>query len=538
MNPGFDIPTRPTAIGTRGMVASPHQLASTAGLNVLQQGGSAVDAAIALNSTLGVVYPHMTGLGGDSFWLIYDAKTRQVHALNGSGRAATQASIEFYQAKGYTDLPSRGPLAAITVPGTVDAWATAHERFGRLPLDKILQPATHYAEQGYPVSASQEAWTRRNRELLAEDPYAQACFLPQQQVPRQGSVLTNPGLGQSLRAIATSGKDAFYRGAIATEITRHLGQIGGVLTVADFADHHSDWVDPISTTYRGYQVMEMPPNTQGFAVLQILNLLEAYDLQAIGHHTADYYHLMVEATKVAFADRDRWLSDPEFINIPIKELISKAYADQRRPLIDMAKAQSYGPGIGNGDTTFCAVVDDQGNAVATIQSLYFDYGCGIVGGDTGIVLQNRGSFFSLDPTQANCLAPGKRPFHTLIPALALNPIGDLEWVLGTMGGEGQPQTQAALLTRVIDFGLDPQSAIDWPRWLQGRTWGESTSSLSLEGRIPEAIQADLAQRGHPVTPTPPWAEKMGHAQMIQIHPETGVLYGGADPRGDGTALGW
>ncbi len=520
------------------MVASPHQLASAAGLRVLQMGGSAVDAAIALNSTLGVVYPHMTGLGGDSFWLIYEAATGQVHGLNGSGRAAAQATLEYYRDRHYTELPSRGPLAAITVPGTVDAWCTAHDRFGRLPLDKILQAAIDYAEQGYPVSTSQELWTRRNRDLLSQDPFAQRCFLPQQQVPNRGTVLTNGGLGQSLRAIARGGREAFYRGAIAAEITRHLKEQGGILTAADFANHRSDWVEPIATTYRGYRVLEMPPNTQGFAVLQMLNLLEEYDLQSIGHHTADYYHLMVEVTKLAFADRDRWLSDPDFVNIPIQELISKAYADRRRPLIDMAQARAYGPGIGDGDTTFCAVVDDQGNAVATIQSLYFDYGCGVVGGETGIVLQNRGSFFSLNPAEANCLAPGKRPFHTLIPALALNPAGDLEWVLGTMGGEGQPQTQVALLTRVIDFGFDPQSAIDWPRWLQGRTWGESTSRLSLEGRIPEAIQAELARRGHPVAALPDWAEQMGHAQMIHIPPETGVLWGGADPRGDGTALGW
>jgi gamma-glutamyltranspeptidase len=535
---GFHSPTRPPAVGTRGMVASPHQLASAAGLHVLQMGGSAVDAAIALNSTLGVVYPHMTGLGGDSFWLIYDATTRQIQGLNGSGRAAAQATVDYYSDRHYTKLPSRGPLAAITVPGTVDAWCTAHDRYGRLPLSTILQAAINYAEQGYPVSASQALWTERNRDILSQDPFAQRCFLPQNQVPSQGTLLTNMGLGQSLRAIASSGSHAFYQGAIATEITRHLGEQGGLLTATDFADHRSDWVDPIATTYRGYRVVEMPPNTQGFTVLQMLNLLEGYDLQAIGHHTADYYHLMAEVTKLAFADRNRWLSDPDFVNIPIQELISKPYADRRRPLINMVQAQSYGPGIGHGDTTFCAVVDDQGNAVATIQSLYFDYGCGVVGGETGIVLQNRGSFFSLNPAMANCLAPGKRPFHTLIPAFAINPDGNLEWVLGTMGGEGQPQTQVALLTRVIDFGLDPQSAIDWPRWLQGRTWGESTSRLSLESRIPEAIQTELALRGHLVATLPDWAEQMGHAQMIQIHPTTGLLWGGADPRGDGTALGW
>ncbi|WP_416676342.1 gamma-glutamyltransferase [Egbenema bharatensis] len=525
------------ALGTRGMVACPHQLASIAGLHTLQKGGNAVDAAISINSTLGVVYPHMTGAGGDSFWLIYDAKTQKVHGLNGSGRSAQSATCEFYRSQGLQAIPTRGPLAAITVPGTVDAWATAQARFGKLSLGAVLEPAIQYAESGYPVSASQVNWTRRNEALLTEYPFSQKAFLPKG-IPEVGAVLTNPGFAHTLRSIARHGRDAFYQGEIAAEIVRSLKELGGILTQDDFTAHHSDWVEPITTTYRGYTICEMPPNTQGFSVLQMLNLLEGFDLQAIGHGTADYYHLMVEATKAAFADRDRWLTDPDFVQIPLDRLISKAYAEERRQQIDLTTASSYQPGAIGGDTTFSAVVDAEGNAVAMIQSLYFDYGCGIVAGETGVVLQNRGAFFSLDQTHANCLQPGKRTFHTLIPAMALNADGKPELVFGTMGGEGQPQTQVAMLTRVIDFGFDPQTAIDLPRWLYGRTWGAESSALSLEGRMDTGIAHALSHRGHPVKLINDWAEAMGHAHMIRIDPTTGILQGGSDPRSDGIAVGW
>jgi gamma-glutamyltranspeptidase len=520
------------------MVACPHQLASIAGLYTLQKGGNAVDAAISINSTLGVVYPHMTGVGGDSFWLIYDAKTRKVYGLNGSGRSAQAATCDFYRSQGLKAIPTRGPLAAITVPGTVDAWTTAQARFGRLSLSEVLEPAIQYAESGYPASESQVNWTGKNEALLSEYPFSQKVFLPGGQVPKPGAVLSNPGLANTLRSIARDGRDAFYRGEIAEEIVRSIHELGGILTQEDFATHYSDWVNPITTTYRGYTICEMPPNTQGFSVLQILNLLEGFDLQAIGHGTADYYHLIVEATKAAFADRDRWLTDPDFVQIPIDRLIDKVYAEERRQQIDLKTANSYQPGGMGGDTTFSAVVDAEGNAVAMIQSLYFDYGCGIVAGETGIVLQNRGAFFSLDETHANCLQPGKRTFHTLIPAMALNANGKPELVFGTMGGEGQPQTQVAMLTRLIDYGFDPQTAIDLPRWLYGRTWGANSSALSLEGRIDSSIANELAKRGHPVQVVTDWTEQMGHAQMIRIDPTTGILQGGCDPRSDGIAVGY
>lgn len=520
------------------MVVCPHHLASEIGLEILQQGGSAVDATIALNAALSVVYPHMTGLGGDSFWLIYDSATHQVHGLNGSGRAAQAVSPEFYRQQGYAKIPQRGPLAALTVPGTVDAWAQAHQRFGRLPWASLLAPAIQQATQGYPVSASQSRWTQRDRQILNQYPGSRQTFLPSNAVPQAETTLTNPDLARSLKILAAEGRDSFYTGAIAQAIVNGLADMGGLLYMEDFAAHESNWVAPITTAYRGHTICELPPNTQGMAVLQMLNLIEAYDLQAMGHGTVDYYHLMVEATKLAFADRDRWVSDPNFIDIPLETLIAKPYSDRRRHRINPIQAQPYQPGFIGGDTTYSAVVDAAGNAVSMIQSLYFDFGSGVVPADTGIVMQNRGSFFSLDTNHINCLAPGKRTFHTLIPALALHPQGHPYLVLGTMGGEGQPQTQLAMLTRVLDFGFDPQTAIDLPRWLWGRTWGADNSGLTLEGRIDPAVRAAMAERGHPVKVASDWSEQMGHAHMIRIDPETRELQGGCDPRSDGQALGW
>ena len=520
------------------MVVCPHTLASKVGLSVLQQGGNAVDAAIATNAALSVVYPHMTGIGGDAFWLIYQAQNNQLYGLNGSGRSGQAVTWEFYHSRGLTSIPQRGPLAAITVPGTVDAWATAHQRFGQLGWAQILQPAIELAEQGYPVSSSQARWTQADLDLLNQYPFSQQVFLVDGQIPETGAQIRNPDLARILSLIAAEGRAAFYTGEIAADICTYLAEMGGILTPADFAAHHSDWIEPITTQYRGYTVCQLPPNTQGLTVLQILNLIEPFDLQQLGHNTPDYYHLIVEATKLAFADRDRWITDPAFVDIPIAELISKAYCDRRRAGINMTQARPYSSRSIGGDTTYSAIVDRQGNAVSLIQSLYFDYGSGITPKGMGFVLQNRGAFFSLDANHINRLEPGKRPFHTLIPAMVLNWQGSPYLVLGAMGGEGQPQTQLALLTRVLDFGFDPQTAIDWPRWLWGRTWGEATSGLTLEGLIGEEIRTELRQRGHTVRIAPDWSEQMGHAHIIRIDPETYLLEGGCDPRSDGSALGF
>jgi gamma-glutamyltranspeptidase len=521
---------------TQGLVVCPHALASQVGAQILRAGGHAVDAAIATQAALGVVYPHMTGLGGDAFWLIYEAETQSLQGLNGSGRAAAQVNSDVYTQQGWTAIPQRGPLAAITVPGAVDSWAQAHQRFGHMEWSQLLHPAIELATTGFPVTGSHAYWSRQDQPHLQAYAPAPCPFLPQGQAPIAGTRFTNPDLAQTLQTLATAGAEAFYRGAIATHITDYLASVGGLLTANDLAQHRSDWVSPIETTYRGYRVAQMPPNSQGLAVLQILNIIESFDLPAIGHGTADYYHLMVEATKLAYVDRDRWLTDPAVVDIPVAELISKAYRNRRRDRIQLDRATDYAAQLMGGDTVYTAVSDRQGNAVSVIQSLYFDFGSAVVVPGTGFALQNRGAFFSLDPQHINSLAPGKRTFHTLAPGMVLHPDGTPYLILGTMGGEGQPQTQLALITRVLDFGFEPQAAINAPRWLWGRTWGEAETGLTLEGRIPPAVQQALRDRGHPVKTAPDWTEKMGHAHMIRYHTDTREWEGGSDPRSDGAAI--
>jgi gamma-glutamyltranspeptidase/glutathione hydrolase len=504
---------------------------------MLQRGGHAVDAAIAMNAALGVVYPHMTGLGGDGLGLIYEAATGQVHGLNGSGRAGQQVTIDRFADLGLTAIPQRGPQSVITVPGSVAAWQLAHQRFGRLPWQDLMQPAIALATEGYPASVSQVVWTKRNLDNFARHAPQDNPLLPNGQPPTVGQILTNPALAATLEHLAQAGAEAFYHGTIAQGIVSHLQSLGGWLTLADFAQPAADWVAPISTTYRGYRVSQLPPNTQGFAVLQMLNLLESFDLAALGHGTADYYHLLVEITKLAVADRDRWLCDPDFYPIPLDRLISKVYADQRRSLISLSVAQPQPAQPLGGDTIYSAAIDAEGNVVSLLQSIYFDFGSTVVPPSLGFALQNRGALFSLDPNHPNALAPGKRSFHTLIPALVQHSDGRPYLALGTMGGEGQPQTQLALLTRVLDFGFDPQTAIDLPRWLWGRTWGDAEISLLLESRIPQAVRQTLADRGHPIKTAPAWTDRMGHAHLLRIDPDTQQIQGGSDPRSDGAALG-
>jgi gamma-glutamyltranspeptidase len=526
------IPSAPTR-ASHGLVVSPHTVASEAGRSILGQGGNAVDAAIATNAALAVTYPHMNGLGGDSLWLIYDAHSRQIYGLNGSGRSAQAATLDRFQ--GQEMIPQRGPLAALMVPGTVDSWWQAHQRFGRLPWATLLQPAIQLAAQGYSISASQARWTQQDQALLSADSGAAATFLPGGHVPRTGDRVQNPDLAAVLTAIADQGVEVFYRGDLAKRLVDWLANQGGLLSLDDFAQYQSDWVEPIYSPYRGHRIYELPPNTQGLTVLQILNLIEGFDLQTLGHGTADYYHLLVEATKLAFCDRDRWITDPDFLDIPVAELIAKPYAHRRSGRISLSQAQTYTATPLGGDTTYSAVVDAQGNAVSLIQSLYFDYGAGIVPARLGFILNNRATLFSLDPHHPNCLASRKRSFHTLIPAMSLTPSGHLDLIFGTMGGEGQPQTQVALLTRVLDFGFDIQTAVNLPRWRWGRTWGSSSAELVLERRIPPEICQVLQSRGHTIRTTSDWSEAMGHAHMIRLTPEG--FEGACDPRSDGIAVG-
>lgn len=541
---------RPPVLASRGVVSTPHYLASASGLDALRRGGSAVDAAIAANATLCVVYPHMAGLGGDGFWLIAGPNTGGVQALDASGPAAMKATRDYYREHGCTDqIPARGALAALTTPGVVDGWRLAHERHGRLPWASLLADAIEYARNGMAITRSLADWLAADESILQRFPETARIFLPTGKAQREGARLVQPELAQTFEELAASGaRAAFYEGPIARRICDTLSPMGSPLSTDDFASYQAQWVKPISTTYRGHEVFQMPPSTQGFAALQILNLLEGFDVAAWGDGTADYYHHMVEAVKVAFADRDEWLTDPAHVNIPLDQLLSKDYATARRKLIDPRQALAdIEPGLKygatfdrrspDGDTVYFCVTDADGLVVSNIQSIYHDFGSAVVGGDTGIIMQNRGSFFSLDDNHPNRLEAGKRTFHTIIPAMMLKD-GEPVLAYGSMGGEGQPQTQAAMLTRMVDFGYDVQQAIEAPRWLMGRTWGMASRDLWLESRIADEAARELGLRGQPVKLVGPWDGTLGHAQAIRIDRKTGLFEGGADPRGDGAALGY
>lgn len=513
---------------------------------MLQDGGNAVEAAIAAAATIAVVYPHMNGIGGDNVWLVFDAARGSTEALLAIGAAGERCTIDAYREAGYpSEIPRRGPLAANTVPGAVGGWTEAHaysrERLGgRRPLGALLEDAVWYAEHGFPVTASQADWTARN--VGGTSPFGglerlsgfRRTFLRDGRPYAAGERCTLPALGSALRTIAAGGADAMYRGPIAAALVAGLAAEGGLLRAADFAAYRPRWERPLTVAYRGWTLANSPPPTQGLTSLQLLAAAQHFDLAALP--PADYYHVLIEATKQVFRDRDAWIADPDVHPVPVAELLSAERASTHAAAIDLRRAALVAARRSAGaDTVWLGVVDASGNAVSLIQSIYFDFGSGMV--VDGIVLQNRGSAFSLRPDDRNALAPGTRPFHTLNPALALRE-GRPELVYGTMGGEGQPQTQAAVLTRTLDLGMEVQAAIDAPRWLYGRTWGEPTASLAIESRVGEEVVAELERRGHTVTVVAAWDERMGHAQAIRIDPRTGLRYGGADPRGDGAAAGY
>ncbi len=547
-------------LGTRGMVATAHYLATQAGLHILTQGGNAIDAAIAANTAMTVVYPSTCSAGGDVFMLIWEAKTQQLYALNGSGRAPRGLTPEFLAAQGIRQIPLRGPLS-INVPGAVDGWFTALERFGTLPAETIFAPAIALAEEGMPVSPKLKGWL----DLAAKDvlgPWSKSAevFLAGGKPPRTGDLLRQPDLARTYKLLAQEGRGAFYQGPLGHMITQYVQQCGGVLSMEDMQQHRSDWVTPISTNYRGYDVYEFPPNSQGIAVLEMLNIIEGYDLKSLGYQTAEYLHIFLEAKKLAFADRDRYVSDPAFVDVPVERLNSKIYAEQQRARINLKRAARHvGPGPEQeGDTMYLCTADSNGNVVSLIQSLYHGFGSGIVGGDTGVLLHNRGSYFSLDPRHVNYLQPGKRTMHTLTPAMVLHN-GKPSIALGSMGGDAQPQIHVQLLSALIDFGLNVQQAISAPRWRSGRfqiapggkeqeLGGQSGVDEYLEQHIAETVLLEqrflsgvplaLDLLGHRTYVHGPWEDGMGHAQAIFINPDTHIFEGAADPRCDGLALGW
>jgi gamma-glutamyltranspeptidase len=533
---------RAATVAPRGMVTCSHALASTAGVEMLRAGGSAVDAAIAAAAVLSVVYPHMTSIGGDSFWLVHPAREGGVRFLDGGGRAPAAATIAAFEGRGLAEVPYRGVLpATVTVPGAIDSWLEAHAAYGRLPLQRVLAPAIECARDGFAVGARLAYWIASVAAMLAESPEAAGIFLPGGQPLREGQRLRNPDLARTLEAIATAGRGGFYEGEVAREIARWSRANGGLIDEADLRAQRAGWGEAISLRYRNVTLYETPPPTQGVSVLQMLRLLEPYDLGAMEYLGPDHVHLLVQVKQIAFHDRDRVLADPDFAKVPVERLLSEAYAAERRRLIDMRRALPWDevPSFGTlaGDTVYVAAVDAEGGAASLIHSVYGLFGSGVVAGRTGVVMQNRGAYFSLDPAHPNRLEPGKRPLHTLIASLAFR--GDRLWqVMGCMGADGQPQIHLQAYTAMIDFGVDVQQAMEAPRWLSGR-FGllEPRDLLNLEGRVPAATGAELTRRGHTVNQWGPWNERAGHAHGITIDPATGARHGGCDPRSDGVALG-
>ena len=538
-------PTRwPEARSARGMVAAPHRLATEAGVAALRAGGNALDAAIAAAATVAVVYPHTNGLGGDNVWLVFDARGGQLHALSGIGRAARQASIPWYAARGAgTAIPTRGGLAALTVPGAVDGWWEAHrysrERMGSpLGWRNLLADALGHAREGFSASAGQRTPPPREPDLFGDRAIAEIRSrlwpLYHPDALARGP-LVQADLARTLELVRDGGRDAFYQGELARRLADAAAVAGSPLTAEDLAEHRSEWLAPVRIPYGRGEATSFPPPTQGVSALALLGIAGAFDLGALGE--ADYVHVLVEAAKLAFEDRDRHLTDPAAMTVAPEALLAPEHLAKLRARIEMARAAAPRPAAAaaGGDTIAIVTADAAGNAVALVQSLYFTFGSGLVAGDTGVVLQNRGAFFSLDPAHVNALAPGKRTTHTLTPCMYLEG-GRPRFVSGTMGGEGQPQTQAALLTRRLHRGLGAQAAVEAPRWLYGRTWGLPSRALHLEGRYPADLVGNLAARGHAVEVGQPWDDLFGHAHCIWMEPGSD-LAGGSDPRADGAAIG-
>lgn len=525
---------RPDVIGREGAVVSDHALASAAGAEVLRNGGNAIDAAITMAAVLAVVRPHMNGIGGDNFLLIRDARTNRVYALNGSGRAGALATPAFFASRKLTRVPGSG-IMSVSVPGAVRAWEDALKRFGTITLSAALQPAIAYAERGFPVS------TRLSRDIAAEstkvaaDTALRRIFLVDGSAPKPGTILVQSELARSLRTIASGGADALYSGSLAQLIAQFIDREGGLLSAADLTSHRSSWQEPISTTYAGKTVLAFPPNSQGMTFLEMLNIAESVMPADEGPHSAAMIHALAEASKLAYQDRDRFLADPEFSAVPVERLISKAYAADRARVIRrdtvVAPAGSDAVRDGNGDTIYLAVVDKDGNAVSMIQSLFASFGSGRMVPGAGITLHNRGALFELDSAHPNVIAPGKRPFHTLSPAMALNPDGSVAMAFGTPGGDGQPQTLVQVLNNVLRHGMTPQQAVEAARW---RVFGGTR--LGVEPGIDSTTRAALERRGHVVRVQQPSAD-FGGAQMILIH-SSGARMTGADPRREAYAVVW
>ena len=526
--------------GRRGIAVAPHALAAESAIGVLREGGNALEAMIAAAATIAVVYPHMNSIGGDGFWVI-DKPGAAPGGIDASGRSAQAASRDWYARRGMRDaIPFRGGVAALTVAGTVSGWGAAYSLSrqalgGRLPLSRLLADAIYLARTGIAVTRSQALTTQAKLAELRGQPGFAATFLVDGQVPQAGQLFRQPQLADTLARIARQGTDAFYRGELAREMAAELAAVGSPLTLADLQAHRARLVDPLSVPVSGVRLHNMVPPSQGLVSLLILALMERLPgWKDAGPESAAFIHAQVEATKLAFRVRDRYLTDPDFMAVQPAELLEPARIDALAREFDPDRALPWGRRTDAGDTVWMGVIDGNGVAVSFIQSIYHEFGSGVVLPSSGVNWQNRGCSFSLDPRHVNTLEPRKKPFHTLNPAMARLADGG-GMVYGTMGGDGQPQTQATIFNRVLRFGDHPQQAIERPRWLLGRTWGQSSETLKLEGRFDSAVVAALRARGHEVETIADWDEGVGHAGMLIRHPH-GVLEGGYDPRSNGAVV--
>jgi gamma-glutamyltranspeptidase/glutathione hydrolase len=541
---GATFATRSEVIAPHGMAATSHPLATQVALDILRRGGSAVDAAIAANAALGLMEPTGNGIGGDLFAIVWDAGSGKLHGLNASGRSPRSLSLDWFIDNGYASIPSFGPLP-VSVPGAVDGWFELHGKFGRLPMREILQPAIDYARNGHPVHETIQHYWARSVERLSEYPGFAEQMTIGGRAPRTGELWKNPNLANTLERIAKEGRDVFYRGDMARVIGDYIQANGGFLSYEDMAAHRSDWVEPVSVNYRGYEVWELPPNGQGIAALQMLNILERFDVASMGFGSADYIHLFLEAKKLAFEDRARFYADPEFMDVSIERLLSDGYAAERAALIDMQRAAKNFPHgdpdvLRDGDTIYLTTADRDGNMVSLIQSNYRGMGSGMTPPGLGFVLQDRGELFSLQAGHPNAFAPGKRPFHTIIPAFITR--DGRPWIsFGLMGGGMQPQGHVQIVVNLVDFGMGLQEAGDAPRIHHAGSsepTGESMTdggTVNLESGFEYAVIRDLVGRGHTIQfANGPY----GGYQAIMRHPEYGVWVGASESRKDGQAAGY
>ncbi len=538
---GENFATRSEVIAEHGMACTSQPLATQVALDILKEGGSAIDAAIAANATLGLMEPTGNGMGGDLFAIVWDAEEEKLYGLNASGRSPKSLTLDYFKENGYDRIPALGPLP-VSVPGCVDGWFELHGKFGKLAMEDILDPAITYAREGFPVSELIAYYWQRNAYILKDFPGFAEIFMPNGKAPEKGDIFKNPYLANTLETIAQEGRDAFYKGDIAKAIDKYMKENGGFLSYEDLASHKSEWVEPISANYRGFDVWELPPNGQGTAALQILNILEGYNIADMGFGSKEYIHTFVEAKKLAFEDRAKYYADPAFSDLPIDELISKPYANERRELINPNRAaRSYPAGeLEQGNTIYLTVADRAGNMISLIQSNYRGMGSGMTPGKLGFVLQDRGELFSLEEGHNNCYEPGKRPFHTIIPAFVTKD-GKPFMSFGVMGGSMQPQGHAQIIVNMVDFGMNLQEAGDAPRIRHSGssqpTGGKMKNggTVHLESGIDYEVIRDLMRMGHRIDFS---VGGYGGYQAIQYDATRGIYFGASESRKDGQASGY